>query len=378
MFVILLFIAILMRCALDIISPEEKELWAVILYTSSALGLVVAKLIRFGMPMGDAILCLSAIIVTLLNLLWVPTLLAPQIYFTSSVLLPLIVLLILSSLEAEHFQALRRKFALAGTPAILVCLYFFFTQRPLDTDLLTYLNEAPFHTVGQTIAKAALLFTHGSLLPSFVAIGILAVMNVRGPMFGYVMALGVTRAKLLVSWEGAGVVFLLLAALGWLLLSDADAVEAFAYRLIYRDREFLGETLSNFTSGRTEIWGYYFDMLLDSSFLEVLLGRGAVWLYGPFDLMAHNDLLNLLICYGVVGASVIIYAWWRIVARLDPAYKLPCSVLILTLFLTGGIVFHQSNIIFLLYMAGRLSPEAARARLARVPLPSATLAQAGT
>jgi hypothetical protein len=107
------------------------------------------------------------------------------------------------------------------------------------------------------------------------------------------------------------------------------------------------------TSGRDEIWLYYSEMLERSSVFELLFGRGAIWLYGSFSLEAHNDLLNLMVCYGLAGTATVMYAWYVILSRLDPKYRMPCVGLFLVLFFTNGVVFHQSNLLFLLFMTGK-------------------------
>src|SRR6202043_1217404 len=94
------------------------------------------------------------------------------------------------------------------------------------------------------------------------------------------------------------------------LLSNSELVDAFLQRVLYRDRDFMELDTTNLTSGRDEIWLYYSQMLERSSLLELLFGRGAIWLYGPFPLAAHNDLLNLMVCYGLAGTTIVMYAWY--------------------------------------------------------------------
>src|SRR6202022_2927771 len=122
---------------------------------------------------------------------------------------------------------------------------------------------------------------------------------------------------------------------------------------LYRDRDFFEQDTSNLTSGRDEIWLYYGHMLENSSLLELLFGRGAIWEYGSLTLAAHNDLLSLMVCYGLAGTTAVLYAWYVILSRLDPEYRIPCVALFLVLFFTNGVVFHQSNLLFVLFMAGK-------------------------
>ncbi|WP_210184080.1 hypothetical protein [Bradyrhizobium centrolobii] len=68
---------------------------------------------------------------------------------------------------------------------------------------------------------------------------------------------------------------------------------------------------------------------------------------------AHNGLPNLMVCYGLAGTMIVNYAWYVILSRLDPEYRMPCVACFLVLFFTNGVVFHQSNLSFLLFMAGK-------------------------
>jgi hypothetical protein len=38
---------------------------------------------------------------------------------------------------------------------------------------------------------------------------------------------------------------------------------------------------------------------------------------------------------------------------LAPEYRMPCIALFLVLFFTNGVIFHQSNLLFVLFMAGK-------------------------
>jgi hypothetical protein len=98
-------------------------------------------------------------------------------------------------------------------------------------------------------------------------------------------------------------------------------------------------------------------LLEKSSLLELLFGRGAIWLYGSFPLSAHSDILNLMVCCGLAGTIAVLYAWYVILSRLDPEYRMPCVVLFLMLFFANGVVFHQSNLLFVLFVAGRAQQE---------------------
>jgi O-antigen ligase len=224
--------------------------------------------------------------------------------------------------------------------------------------LLTYLNENLYHVIAQTLGKIGILGINEWIGFPILVLSALGVLNVRSVLLGFLLALAVSRFRMLFSRTGfvvlCGIAFLVLV------LANSDWIGPFAHRLLYRDRDFLGSDVSNLTSGRTDIWPHYLDMISNFSFIELLFGRGAIWIHDGFELSAHNDALNLLVCYGVVGAAFVAFIWVTILSRMDPAFRVPHIVFFAVLFLTNGVIFHQSNILFLLFMAGRTSAAAVR------------------
>lgn len=353
MFVNALFFFLMFRCAADILSPEEKGTAVVAIYVVAALGLTAIKVALSGTTRGDMAICLAVFWLVIVNLLWIPAAATPQLYFTITVLLPIIFLLFLSRCDPSLFIALRKKALMLGTPLLCgLLLIFFWREGGLDADLLTSLNEKPFHVVAQTIAKFSILILNQWIGFPVITLLLLAAFNVRSALLGFLLAflikkyssfnLRILLVTLVVS--GACVAFL---------MSNSELMDAFLQRILYRDRDFFEQDTTNLTSGRDEIWLYYGQMLEKSSLLELLFGRGAIWLYGSFPLSAHNDLLNLMVCYGLAGTAIVLYAWYVILSRLDPEYRMPCIALFLVLFVTNGVIFHQSNLLFVLFMAGK-------------------------
>jgi hypothetical protein len=184
------------------------------------------------------------------------------------------------------------------------------------------------------------------------ALIVLAVLNVRSALLGFLLAFLIKKYSSFNVRAFLVVLVVSVVSIG-VLLSNAELADAFFQRLLYRDRDFFELDTSNLMSGRDEIWRYYGQMLENSSLVELLFGRGAIWLYGAFPLAAHNDFLNLMVCYGFVGTTAVLYAWYVILSRLHPEYRMSCVALFLMLFFTNGVVFHQSNLLFLLFMAGK-------------------------
>jgi len=348
-----LFLFLMFRCGTDILSPGDKGAVVVALYVVVALGLTALKIALSGTSRGDMVICATVFSLLIVNLLWIPAEATPQFYFSVTVFLPIIFLLILSRCEPSTFIRLRRRTLIFGTPVFCgLLLIFFVREGGLQADLLTILNEQPFHVVAQTIAKFSILMINQWIGFPIVALILLTVLNVRSALLGFLLAFLIRKYSSF-NLRAFLLVFVVSVISIAFLLSNSELADAFFQRLLYRDRDFFELDTSNLTSGRDEIWRYYGQMLEKSSLVELLFGRGAIWLYGSFQLAAHNDLLNLMVCYGVAGTTGVLYAWYVILSRLDSEYRIPCVALFLMLFFTNGVVFHQSNLLFLLFMAGK-------------------------
>ena len=326
----------------------------VALYVITALGLTAIKIASSGATRGDMALCAITFWLLIFNLLWVPADVTPQLYFSVTILLPIIFLLLLSNCEASIYDSLRRRSWIFGTPVMCrFVLVFLLREGGSEGDLLTSLNEQPFHVVAQTIAKFSILMIDQWVGVPITALILLIVLNVRSALLGFLLAFLIKKYRSLWSLKAFLVVLVVSAIVIAVILSSPELVDAFVQRALYRDREPSEMDTYNMTSGRDEIWLYYSEMLQRSSLFELLFGRGPIWLYGSFSLEAHNDLLNLMICYGLAGTATVMYAWYVILSRLDLQYRMQCVGLFLVLFFTNGVVFHQSNLLFLLFMAGK-------------------------
>src|ERR1700730_4825976 len=349
-----LFLFLMFRCGADILSPGEKGSVVVALYVVVALGLTAIKIVISGTTRGDMAICVTVLSLLIVNLLWIPAEATPQFYFSVTVFLPIIFLLFLSRCEPSIFVGLRKRSLIFGTPALSGLLLIFFLRQSGESEagLLTSLNEEPFHVVAQTIAKFSILIINQWIGFPIIALILLTVLNVRSALLGFLLAFLIKKYS---SFNlRAFLVVLVVSGISIpFLLSNSELVDAFLQRILYRDRDFFEQDNSNLTSGRDAIWLYYGQMLENSSLLELLFGRGAVWLYGSFSLAAHTHPFKLMVCYGLADTTAVLHAWYVILSRLDPEYRMPCVALFLVLFFTNGVVFHQSNLLFLLFMAGK-------------------------
>lgn len=350
-----LFLFLMFRCATDILNPGEKGPVVVALYVVAALGLTAIKIASSQTSRGDMAICIAVVSLLVVNLLWIPAEATPQLYFSITILLPIIFLLILSGYDQSLFVSLRKRFLTFGTPVLFgLIIFFILGKRGPEADLLKSLNEQPFHVVAQTIAKFSILLLGTQWIGPIISLVLLIVLNVRSALLAFLLALLIKKYRSFWSLKALLVMLVVSAISLAFLMSNPDVLDAFLQRVIYRDRDSLEPDLFNMTSGRDEIWLYYSKMLENSSLFELLFGRGAIWLYGSFPLEAHNDLLNMMACYGLAGTAAVIFAWYVILSRLDPDYRMPCVGLFLVLFATNGVVFHQSNLLFLLFMAGKV------------------------
>jgi len=348
-----LFSFLMFRCAIDILSPGDKGTAVVALYVFLALGLTSLKIATSGTSRGDMVICAIVLSLLIVNLLWIPADATPQFYFSITVFLPIIFLLILSRCEPLTFVRLRKRTLILGTPVVCSLLLIFFSRMGgLQADLLTVLNEQPFHVVAQTVAKFSLLMINQWIGFPIVALILLTVLNIRSALLGFLLAFSIKKFSSFNLRTFLAMLVVSAVATAYL-LSNPELTDAFLQRILYRDRDFFELDASNLTSGRDEIWRYYGQVLENSSPMELLFGHGAIWLYGAFPLAAHNDLLSLMVCYGFAGTTATLYAWYVILSRLDPEYRTACAALFLVLLFTNGVVFHQSNLLFLLFMAGQ-------------------------
>lgn len=81
-------------------------------------------------------------------------------------------------------------------------------------------------------------------------------------------------------------------------------------------------------SGRLAIWAVVITMIQDSSLPEYILGHGhfAVKNNMPFELSAHNDLLEVIYDYGLILFALYMCLWWHIFLRCLYLYRCKSSL----------------------------------------------------
>jgi|GEM_PF-6489526 len=92
-------------------------------------------------------------------------------------------------------------------------------------------------------------------------------------------------------------------------------------------------------SGRATLWSLTLETIWNSSFFELLCGHGNNASFDLFGTIAHNEWLEYLLCYGVIGVSILFAFYYLLIRRLKslidqssyyaPAYA-ACVALLLT------------------------------------------------
>jgi hypothetical protein len=105
------------------------------------------------------------------------------------------------------------------------------------------------------------------------------------------------------------IVFTLLIGVAFLLASTAftDMVDMMIERVTS------GQNISDFTTGRVEIWKNYFNLFSDNSQL-LLFGQGLTKVYLIND-ASHNTIIQAIYQFGLVGV-VVLAVWWMSYVRI--------------------------------------------------------------
>lgn len=95
--------------------------------------------------------------------------------------------------------------------------------------------------------------------------------------------------------------------------------------VLFTDNELfdIGETIGGFTddvdsggNGRIEIWTAVLREFSFSDFGSKLFGHGLNAINDLVGLSGHNDFIEMLFDYGVLGLSLYLYLWWSLIQRI--------------------------------------------------------------
>jgi len=350
---VLLFL--LSRIAIDLAWPGSKPTLAVAYYT--LFGILLSLYFISKSKIGD-------VTTPLVIFMYPCTLLAGQmnssvdlvdhLQFAMQVYIPC--LFLASSVNAEkviHQAALvyKKYLSIGVLISVFFSSYFSFKKESLPgQSLYDYYLNAPNHVTAQTLLKSALpLISSGTLwvISSFLLIFIL---NVRSTILAYLLSLLFANKNLLIKKSFIRKFLLFGAPLLAFLVIQVDWINVYD-RVVFKglstdqaDAAYIA------TSGRTEIYQTYIRYIINNfGVAEWLFGVGPIWLQegGP-TLSAHNDILNLLVSFGLTGLVGTLLCYLYFFKNLTSTGRVIFGISFSVLFMTNGVVFHQSNILYIL------------------------------
>lgn len=343
------------RIFLDIIYIDEKPILMALLFIALSLFTVAYNFGKLLNKTDIALLIMSALLITY-PLVFSQEVLLKQFKYDLKVILVPLVLLACSHLDVS-FKKLRDISQIVIPIVLVIFLGIFFSSFSYNiSELFKIFDNNPVHPVSQTIAKISFLFFYGKTYILIFIVGVLLLLNVRSnliPILFIVFIKNIKKYYKQLLFSSLLIVGLLLAASS--ISSDFISLDDIFSRFITKNRpaEYAGGLAQNISSGRVEIWGFYFNYIADNFTLwNYIFGTGSLEMQGKYPLNAHNDLLNVIVNFGIFGVIVLTFLYSEIYKRLHSDYRNYIAFYFIFVFFTNGIMFHQSNLIFLLYLSG--------------------------
>ena len=352
-------IALLLTCrvVIDIVFSNQKPQLLVALYTVSILAMSAYLILRSNITAGRSntitiFLLMSATLASYLNS---DVEFTEHINFSLQVLTPIIFLLACSGNKSTLVKTGHFFKAYIAAPALMLIFIFSFLdykQNNLGQSFFDYYANKPNHALAQTGLKISLLFLESTpfLIAGFVLLGLL---NVRSTILALTFSIAIFHKTGLFKKRQLLKIFIFIIIATIIILAFVD-INQVLERAVFKNRTSgNSEDLDNLSSGRSGIYAYYANYLFDKfNFIDWIIGRGPIWLDPKeFHLSAHNDFLNLLVSYGILGFTLISYSYYKFFSSLPSRVRPAATICFITLFLVNGVIFHQSTILFcLLYI----------------------------
>lgn len=353
--IIILFILFYLsfRIIIDFVYIDEKPMIAKVGFTLLSLSLIVyngAKLVN----KTDIVLFFFASLMLVYPLAFSQEVIGKQLAYNLKVLLIPLVILACSHLDIP-FEKLRNKARIVIPITITIALIYFFSRFTLNIpELYVIFNNNPFHPISQTVAKLSFLFLYAKSYFLFFFLGVLILLNIRSNLFPILVIVLFQNLNKYFKYVLFGgllliAVLLIISSINPDLVSFDSILERFITK--NRSQDHAGEGLDNLSSGRTEIWGFYFNYIAEKfTLINYLFGTGSLEMQGKYRINAHNDFINIIVNFGIFGFITLGYIYYEIYKRLDSRYRNYIAFYFVFVFLANGIMFHQSNIFFLLYL----------------------------
>ena len=275
------------------------------------------------------------------------------LYGLKVVLIPLVIIAC-SHLEIS-FEKLRCRAQIVIPFFIAIALVYFFSQFTLNiSELYNAFDNNPFHPISQTVAKLSFLFLYVKKYFLFIFLGVLILLNVRSnllPILSIIIFINFKKhfKNMIFGVFLITAIILVTSSLNTDLISIDGILERFITK--NRTQGYAGEGLQNLSSGRTEIWAFYFNYIIEEyTLVNYLFGTGSLEFQGKYPINAHNDFINIIINFGLFGLFGLGLVYYEVYRRLEPKYRNYVALYFIFVFITNGIMFHQSNVFFLLYL----------------------------
>ncbi|MFT4907885.1 MAG: hypothetical protein ACI978_001969 [Oleispira sp.] len=357
----IVILIILFRVCIDSFYSGEKPIVIVLLYTAfvyfTSLYLLLSA--QYAVARYKLILLTLVFISLAVSLLYTDVPARDHIVEALKIFTPIIFLISATS-HPELMKRVSIKFRkyfllIAFVIVILGVLKYFVDNNQYGLGLYDFYKNNPNHVLAQVILKLSLISLSFGFFAGLFSLALIFFINVRSALLSYVISTFLYSKKY---WKTKnfknksyvlGVPIIILAAV------FVDFNDLFI-RVVLKGSEG-GDFVTRASSGRNAIYMYYIqNVLADFSFYEWFFGAGPIWLSstGP-ELSAHNDILNTIVSYGILGFLLIscCYYYYYRSMRLESKSLFFASFTVL--FLTNGVLFHQSNILFVLlyYYWGR-------------------------
>lgn len=329
---------LLFRVGLDFIYPYEKPSIMLGVYLVFNLVLIFIHMDKFSFRdiKLSLLLLFTTLYSTLLNLHFP----AEQLTHVFKVLLPMFFLLSIknSNIDFDILRAKSKKLFVVATPIFIVLFFGSFNLADIFQDF----ENNPTHTVSQNIAKIALLYMHPAGIPFMFFFATLVLLNVRSNIIP-VLLLAVKDF-----FKSYTIITKIIVVL--VLVFVAVNITGLVDRFLFKGRV-EDDLFNNMTSGRLELLIIYYDYIVNNfSFIDYILGVGNLNLQGVMRLSAHNDLINVFVEFGLLGLVAFYLVYKELYMFLEPKFRLAVTFYFIVVFFTNGILFHQSNVLFVLYL----------------------------
>lgn len=345
------------RVLSDGLYTEEKPMWSLLMHTVLAVVLSLMFMLDGKKKEGVSILVFMLFLFSamMVSSLYSHVPIINHLKFALQIYIPCL-FLAASTLSKERVRECSGRFikylSIPSFIFISVLLYATYTvENDRGVSLYQFYQNAPNHVAAQTLLKIAIPSITSSVVLAVIPLLVLIIINVRSVILSYIMSLIFSQKANLMSASFLKKGLLIGLPLIAIAAFSVDWAELYG-RVVFKGRE---AGIENASSGRTVIYGYYIRYIIENfTVTEFLFGEGPIWLsdQGP-ELSAHNDFLNLITSFGVVGTSLVLFLYYNFYKSLEGIGRTIFATTFLVLFITNGVVFHQSNVLFvLLYACG--------------------------